>query len=139
MIELTNKHQVRVRYAETDKMGVVYNSNYFIYFEVGRNEIMRQYKIPLTKFENEDNIYYPLIDAYAKYIIPAIYDDLITIDTRFIYDNSLIMKFESKVLRNNILLCEGYTRHCFISQTTMKPVRPPKAFLEILNELGTQN
>jgi acyl-CoA thioester hydrolase len=133
MIELTNTNQIRVRYAETDKMGVVYNANYFVYFETGRNELMRKYRIPLVEFERTENIFFPLIDAYAKYLISAQYDDLLTVETKFIYDGSLVYKFESKVIREGILLCEGYTRHCFISQKTMKPTKPPKGFIDVIN------
>ena len=135
MLELKNTNQIRVRYAETDKMGVVYNANYLIYFETGRNELMRKFNIPLREFENSDNVFFPLIDAYARYLIPAQYDDLLTVETKFIYDGSLIYKFESKVFRDGILLCEGYTRHCFVSQTTMKPTKPPKDFLEKIDLL----
>lgn len=136
MIILDNSHQLRVRYSETDKMAVVYNANYLVYFETGRNELMRKYCMTLAEFELNENIFLPLIDSYAKYLIPAKYDDLLTIDTRFIYDGSLTIKFESKVKRENELLCEGYTRHCFVSQKTMKPVRPPKRFIDILNSLS---
>jgi acyl-CoA thioester hydrolase len=130
MLTLENTTELRVRYAETDKMGVVYNANYFVFFEVGRNEIMRQYNVPITIYEAEDGVYFPLIDAYAKYFLPAHYDDLLTIHTKFIYDDSLVMKFESTILRDGIVLCKGYTQHCFVSQRTMKPARPPKDFLD---------
>ncbi|MDR0927586.1 MAG: acyl-CoA thioesterase [Ignavibacteria bacterium] len=130
MIELNNTTQVRVRYAETDKMGVVYNANYFVYFEVGRNEIMRQYNIHLSDYEQNDKVYFPLFDAYARYIMPAGYDDLLTIETKFIYNDSLKMTFESTIKRGETLICKGYTNHCFVSQTTMKPVKPPATFLE---------
>jgi len=139
MLELVNYNQIRVRYAETDKMGVVYNANYFVYFETGRNELMRKYKIPLVEFEKNENVFFPLIDAYAKYLIPAQYDDLLTVETKFIYDGSLVYKFEAKVIRDGILLCEGYTRHCFISQKTMKPTKPPKGFTDVINLLANKN
>ena len=135
MLELNNTNPIRVRYAETDKMGVVYNANYFIYFETGRNELMRKYNIQLVEFEKSDNIFFPLIDAYAKYLISAQYDDLLTVETKFIYDGSLIFRFESKIIRDGIVLCEGYTRHCFTSQKTMKPTKPPKIFMERINLL----
>ena len=132
MLEKKNNHQLYVRYAETDKMGVVYNANYLIYFETGRNEIMRANNISLLDYEKNDNVYFPLIDSYARYHIPACYDDLLDIETKLLYDESIILKFEYVIKRKEEIICTGYTRHCFINQSTMKPVRFPKRFLENL-------
>jgi len=132
MIKVTNSHQLYVRYAETDQMGVVYHSNYFIYFETGRNELMRKCDVALPNFEAKDNVFFPLIDCYAKFIMPAHYDELLTIETILTYDGAITFKFEYVVYRNEMKLCEGYTKHCFINQTTMKPVRPPIGIVELL-------
>lgn len=132
MLQIKNTHQLYVRYAETDKMGVVYNANYFIYFETGRNEILRAYNMSLVNYENNDNIYFPLIDSYAKFHISAHYDDLLDIETTMLYDDSIIFRFEYIIKRVDSIICTGYTRHCFINQTTMKPIRPPKKFIDYL-------
>ena len=132
MLEIKNKNQLYVRYAETDKMGVVYNANYLIYFETGRNEIMRANKVLLIDYEKNDNVYFPLIDCYTKFHSPAHYDDLLDIETKLVYDDSIVFRFEYIIRRNDEVICTGYTRHCFISQTSMKPVRPPKRFINVL-------
>ncbi len=133
MKSIKNISQLRVRYAETDKMGVVYNANYLVYFETGRNALMRANGLPYTFFESI-GYYFPLIDAYAKYYISAAYDDLLDIETEFTFENSPIIKINYKIFREGNLLCEGYTRHTFVSQSTMKPVRPPKQFAALFKQ-----
>ena len=132
MIQIRNINQLYVRYAETDKMGVVYNSNYFIYFETGRNEIMRANNMSLIDYENDDNVYFPLIDSYAKFHIPAHYDDLLDIETILSYENGIVFKFDYTIKRGQDIICTGYTKHCFINQTSMKPVSPPCRFIDVL-------
>lgn len=131
-IVLEGKTEFRVRYADTDKMGVVYNGNYFSFFETGRNELMRKNGLPYTKVE-ENGFMLPLIDSYAKYINPAKYDDIIDIHAKLIYDNSIKLKFEYNIFVNDTTITTGYTRHVFVNKDNMKPVRPPKLFLDIIN------
>ena len=76
----TSETKVRVRYAETDQMGVVYHSNYFLYFEVARKESFRQLGILYADMEKDGMIMW-VVDVHAKYIRPALYDDLLTIKT----------------------------------------------------------
>jgi acyl-CoA thioester hydrolase len=135
MLQIKNTHQLYVRYAETDKMSVVYNVNYYIYFETGRNEIMRANNMSLSDYEENDNIYFPLIDSYAKFHTPAHYDDLLTIETTMTYDGSIVFKFEYIIKRAEEIICTGYTRHCFISQKNMKPARPPQRFIDALTQI----
>lgn len=77
---LTSETKIRVRYAETDQMGVVYHSNYFPYFEVARVESFRQLGISYAEIEKMGMIM-PVVDVHAKYLRPALYDDLLTIKT----------------------------------------------------------
>jgi acyl-CoA thioester hydrolase len=72
--------QVRVRYAETDQMGVVYHSNYFLYFESARTEAIRQLGFTYAEMEKM-GIVMPVIDVHCRYLRPALYDDLLTIKT----------------------------------------------------------
>jgi acyl-CoA thioester hydrolase len=76
----TSETKVRVRYAETDQMGVVYHSNYFLYFEVARVESFRHLGIRYADIE-KDGVIMPVVDVHAKYLRPALYDDLLTIKT----------------------------------------------------------
>jgi acyl-CoA thioester hydrolase len=133
MNKLTHKTLFRVRYADTDKMGVVYNGNYFSFFESGRTELMRNYGLPYTKVE-ELGYMLPLVDCYAKFINPAKFDDVLEINAELEYNNTAVMKFNYKIECNNKLIAEGYTRHVFVNSENMKPVRPPYVFTNIINE-----
>lgn len=132
-IEIKNRANVRIRYAETDKMGVVYNSNYFIFFEVGRVELMRSYGMKYSDLEKE-GYYLPLVESYAKYINSAYYDDVLDIEVELNWDFKPIMKFEYKIFRGEELITTGFTSHCFMKIETMKPVRPPKVFIDAVTK-----
>ena len=80
---------VRVRYAETDQMGVVYHSNYLIWFEVGRVEIMRSLGFDYKRMEIEDDCYLVVADVHCRYHHPARYDELITVRTRILEAKNL--------------------------------------------------
>lgn len=133
MNKLTHKTLFRVRYADTDKMGVVYNGNYFSFFESGRTELMRHYGLPYTKVE-ELGYMLPLVDCYAKFINPAKFDDVLEINAELEYNNTAVLQFNYKIECNNKLIAEGYTRHVFVNSENMKPVRPPYVFTNIINE-----
>jgi acyl-CoA thioester hydrolase len=72
--------QIRVRYAETDQMGVVYHSNYFLYFETARAESIRQFGFTYAEMEKSGTLM-PVTDVHCKYLRPAKYDDMITVKT----------------------------------------------------------
>ena len=84
---------IRVRYADTDKMGIVYNAEYLVYFEVGRAELMRHYGLPYTKFE-EDGYLLPLVESYVQYFSPAHYDDLLQVNAILKFEYKPIIKIE---------------------------------------------
>jgi len=134
MIEICNIAKIKIRYAETDKMGIVYNGNYFTYFEVGRTELMRNNGLSYTTLEAA-GYYLPLIESYAKYISPAYYDDELDVQSELKWDGSLRMKFDYSIFRQSEVLCKGHTLHCFTSIKTMRPVRPPKLFLGIISKI----
>ena len=76
--------RVRVRYAETDQMGVVYHSNYLIWFEVGRVELIRQLGLDYKRMEEEEGCGISVVDVHARYRAPARYDDELVIETRLL-------------------------------------------------------
>lgn len=131
IISLNTK--IRVRYADTDKMGVVYNSVYLVYFEVGRTELMRAYNLPYTEFEKA-GYHLPLIEAKVVFRKAAFYDDLLvikaTLDTEKI---SAKLQFDYIISRDSDLIAEGYTIHSFMNSTTKRAVKPPEIFLKALN------
>lgn len=132
---LEHTYKKRVRYADTDKMGVVYNGNYLAYFEIGRNETMRSYGLPYTIFE-ENGILLPVIEAYVKYIDSAYYDDLLEINTIVKPEYKPTVKFEYNIFRGNSTIAKGFTVHSYLNNKTRKPVRPPKFFFDELARIN---
>ena len=104
---------VRVRYAETDQMGVVYHSNYLIWFEIGRVELMRALGFEYQKMETEDDCYIVVAEASCRYLLPARYDELLRIRTRISQAGNRIVKYSYELLRDsdNHLLATGATTH----------------------------
>lgn len=130
---LKNRTEVRVRYAETDKMGVVNNGTYLTYFEVGRAELMRKYELPYSKCEAEGYLL-PVIEAHLNFFAPAFYDDLLIIEASMKLERKATIKFDYNILRNNTTIVSGYTIHSFIKEKSFKAVKPPEAFWEHLNK-----
>lgn len=109
--------EVRVRYADTDAMGVVYHANYLVWFEVGRTEFMRAVGIPYTEFEARD-IMVPVVDASIKWLAPARYDDQLRVETRVAAMGHARIQFSYRIVRisDDRCLCEGQTTHGFITR-----------------------
>ncbi|HEU0185995.1 MAG TPA: thioesterase family protein [Blastocatellia bacterium] len=108
----------RVRYAETDQAGVVYHSNYLIWFEVGRVELCRDYGFNYRDMETEADAFLPVTEASVSYRAPARYDDEIVVRTRVVELRSRMISFAYEVLRaaDGTLLAEGQTRHVVMNR-----------------------
>jgi acyl-CoA thioester hydrolase len=106
---------VRVRYAETDKMGVVYYANYFIWFEVGRTDLLRQAGLTYRQME-EDGFALPVIEAQCRYRRPAYYDDELEVRTHGSLVSPVRVRFEYELVRpaDDTVLAAGYTVHASI-------------------------
>lgn len=128
--EIFHCTQIRVRYADTDKMGIVNNGKYFTYFEVGRTELMRHFGMPYTEFEKAGYLL-PLIETKAIYKSPAFYDDLLDIHTTLKLRYSPIIQFDYKIMRGNTTIALGYTLHSFIDNEKRLPIKPPKMFYDV--------
>jgi acyl-CoA thioester hydrolase len=104
---------VRVRYAETDQMGVVYHANYLVWFEVGRVELIRALGIEYTRMEKEDDCHIVVADAHCRYQQSARYDEVLRIRTRIAESRNRIVKFSYEVFRDadGQLLATGETTH----------------------------
>jgi len=124
--------QIRVRYAETDRMDVVYHSNYLIWFETARILMLDQIGLPYTKIE-ASGLLLPVLTASAEYKRPAKFDDRIEIYLFMRERPKARFKFEYEVKRNQILLATGITTHGFVD-VTGKVVRPPDDFLERIEQ-----
>lgn len=114
-MSLSSETILRVRYAETDQMGVVYHSNYLIWFEVGRTELFRDLGIPYTIFE-EQGLALAVVEASCRYRRPAKYDDELVVSTQVENFSSRIITFSYKVQKGDILLTEGKTAHVFLNK-----------------------
>jgi acyl-CoA thioester hydrolase len=108
----SNFTKVRVIFADTDAMGIVYHTNYIRWFELGRNELMRQLGVAYTEIEKL-GFNLPLTKVYCHYLAPAKYDHLVIVETKFDYIKRASIKFNSKIWDENQqkLLVEGYTIH----------------------------
>lgn len=103
---------IRVRYSETDQMGVVYNANYLDWFEVARTELCRAWGVPYTEWEAND-LMLPVVEAHCRYKHPARYDDQIQLWARVSEIKVHSVSFEYRILRASDykLIAEGWTRH----------------------------
>jgi acyl-CoA thioester hydrolase len=131
---------VRVRYAETDQMGVVYHSNYLIWFEVGRVEIMRSLGFDYKRMEIEDDCFLVVADVHCRYHYPARYDELLTVRTRILDAKNRMLKFGYEVLRqaDEKLLATGDTTHISChrdGRVTHFPEKYKQAFLDLVAAL----
>ena len=104
---------LRVRYAETDQMGVVYHSNYLIWFEIGRVELMRALGFEYKLMESEDDCYIVVAEASCRYLSPARYDEILRVRTRISQAGNRIVKYSYELLRDSdeALLATGATTH----------------------------
>ena len=134
---VANTTKIRVRYAETDKMGFVYNSNYLVYFEVARVEMMRACGLPYVDFENEGYML-PLVESYVNYLSPSFFDDELSVEAKLIFELKATMKIEYNIYRDNTTIAKGFTVHSFFSSKTRKPVRPPKVFIDSLKKYSSK-
>ncbi len=119
--------RVRVRYAETDQMGVVYHSNYLIWFEVGRVEFIRQLGLNYKQME-EEGCGITVVDVHVRYRAPARYDDELVIETRLLAARGAVVRFGYRILRiaDGLLLCEGETMHVVVGMDMKKRSLPRK-------------
>jgi acyl-CoA thioester hydrolase len=119
----------RVRYAETDQMGVVYYANYLIWMEVGRAEYCRAAGIRYKDMEAGDGIRLAVVDAHCRYVHPAHYDDEIAVKTWIARANRRMIEFHYQMhdAQTSQALAEGETKHIFLG-SDMKPVKLPQKY-----------
>jgi acyl-CoA thioester hydrolase len=125
----TSEVTVRVRYAETDQMGVVYYGNYYVYFEIGRVEYMRQRGVVYKQMEQEDDSFIVVAESHCRYHRPARYDDLLRIRTRVASVRRRTIGFAYQILNDATgeLLATGDTLHV-ICDRQGKPKSLPEKY-----------
>lgn len=134
--------EIRVRYAETDKMGIVHHSNYLVWFELGRSEFCRAKGFSYRDMEEKDDALMVVAEVYCRYKSPAFYEDDLTIRTRVEELRSRSLRFVYEIFRasDNTLIAEGETLH--VVTDNRKKVRSlPANYKELLlqNKVGTED
>lgn len=124
--------KVRVRYAETDQMGVVYHANHFVWFEVGRVEFFRQLGFSYKDMEQQDGCHIAVVDARCRYKAPARYDDEVVVRTQLKNARESMVHFGYELVRaaDGLLLAEGETMHVVIDRE-MKKTPIPEKYMQI--------
>jgi acyl-CoA thioester hydrolase len=127
--------KVRVRYADTDQMKFAYYGTFFAYFEEGRSDLLRQIGMSYPEIERM-GYYLPVIEAHARYLRSARYDDLLVVRS-ILRDPPQVrirIEYEVRVDGNADLLAEGYTVHSFMNAATGRPTRAPEDFINVLKK-----
>ena len=122
---------VRVRYQETDQMGVVYHANYFVWFEVGRTSLIQERGSSYRELE-EKGIILPVIEANCQYKSPARYEDLVRIETKIAELSPAKIRFDYRAIRDrdDMLLALGFTTHMWVNRD-MKPLNLKRKLPEV--------
>ena len=132
---VVNESRIRVRYAETDQMGVVYHANHFIWFEVGRVELLRQLGFSYKDMEQQDNCFIAVVDARCRYKAPAVYDDEIIVRTwlKNIRESVIHFAYELVRVEDGSLLAEGETTH-IVADAQMQKTALPEKYMKVFRE-----
>jgi acyl-CoA thioester hydrolase len=129
---IVNETRVRVRYAETDQMGVVYHANHFIWFEVGRVELLRQLGFSYKDMEQNDNCFIAVVDARCRYKAPAHYDEEVIVRTWLKNIRESVIHFGYELLRgsDHAVLAEGETTH-IVADAQMRRTSMPEKYMKV--------
>jgi acyl-CoA thioester hydrolase len=126
-----NETRLRVRYAETDQMGVVYHSNHFIWFEVGRVELMRQMGFTYRDIERDEGRFIAVAEAKCQYRSPVFYDEEVVVRTwlKSVRNSVIVFGYELVRPSTDTLLAEGETLH-IVTDSNMKLAKLPEKYLK---------
>lgn len=129
--EAWNETRLRVRYAETDQMGVVYHSNHLIWFEVGRVELMRQMGFSYRDMERDEGRFIAVAEVKCRYRAPVFYDEEVVVRTRLKSVRESVVVFSYELVRagSEGLLAEGETTHV-VTDANMKLAPLPEKYLK---------
>jgi acyl-CoA thioester hydrolase len=136
-----NETRLRVRYAETDQMGVVYDSNHFIWFEVGRVELLRQLGFSYRDMETRDGRFIAVAEAKCRYRSPVRYDEEVLVRTQLLNVRESVVHFGYELRRaeDGALLAEGETTH-IVTDADMKIAPLPEKYLKVFRAaIGKRN
>ncbi len=126
--------KIRVRYAETDQMGVVYYANYLIWMEVARVDYCVAAGFRYKDMEQKDGILLAVAESHCRYLSPARFDDDVTVVTTVQEANRRFVTFDYQMSCDGRKLATGQTRHVFLSRE-FRPVRLPQEYLALFGVL----
>lgn len=129
---LTSRSEIRVRYAETDMMGIAYHANYLPWLEIGRTDLLRAHGFPYADLERM-GFRLPVVEVGVRYQRPALYDDVITVETTLREKPTVRVSLEYRILRGDTVLATAHTAHAFLNHQN-EPVRPPAEFLAAVKQ-----
>src|SRR3954452_16067607 len=121
--------RLRVRYAETDQMGVVYYANYMVWMEVARVEYCKSVGFSYKEMEQQDGIFLAVTEAHCRYIYPACFDQEVAIETTLTeaHPRMVTFNYEMRLVEGGRKLATAYTSHVFVGRD-LKPVRLPEKY-----------
>jgi len=133
---MIGESRLRARYGETDQMGIIYHPNYYVYFEIGRTEFLRESTGLSYKEMEEMGVLLPVTETYCKYRTPARYDDEMIVRTAVKEMTVARISFSYQLLRasDGVLLAEGETGHAFTNRSG-RPINLKKHYSELFNKL----
>lgn len=133
--------QIRVRYAETDKMGIVHHSNYLVWFELGRSEFCRARGFSYKEMEERDNALMVVAEAFCRYKSPAYYEDVLTLRTKIAEIRSRSLRFIYEIYRaaDQTLLAAGETLHVVTDEKHKVRTLPQSYKEKLLTEVTDEN
>ncbi len=132
---LSHEFQVRVRYADTDQMGMVYYGNYARYYEIGRVELMRKIGLRYSDFETKLGVIMPVTAMRIRYLRPALYDEMITIKTSLRKLPERDFHFYTEIFDSNQkLLNASDVTLCFLDAKTRKRIATPELLMDAMKE-----
>jgi acyl-CoA thioester hydrolase len=136
---MTSEARLRVRYAETDQMKVVYHSNYIVWFEVGRVELLRQLGFAYRDME-QDGYHLPVVEVKCRYKQPAVYDDEIIVRTHISNLRGPMVRFSYEVVRaaDEVILAEGESTHFVVGNDMQRTNLPDQYLIPFRKAMGKE-
>ncbi len=127
-------HSIKVRYAETDQMGIVHHSVYPIYLEEARTELWNSLGYNYSLMEKEGYIV-PVLEISIRYMKPAFYEDILSINIMSLrFESKLVFRYDYEIRRGEELLSTAYTKHVFLNRE-FKPIKPPRKIVDMVRKL----
>ena len=129
----SHQTRLRVRYAETDQMGVVYYANYLVWMEVGRVELVRSLGLQYKHLEHSAGLYLSVVEANCRYLYPARYDQEVVVETRIVKASSRMVEFGYRMssVEPERHLAEGFTKHIWLNRE-WRPCSLPEQYRSAL-------